>query len=80
MQKTYCVVIPATIAVVIDSEHPGQAAVHAHDALREQAFPKGVVRGVEDYQSSAVIHHARIDIGKVDDVMVVPVAEQRTNP
>ena len=47
MQTRYCVVIPATIAVVLDSEHPGQAAVHAHDALREQAFPKGVVRGPE---------------------------------
>lgn len=80
MKTRYCVVIPATIAVVIEAEHPGQAAVHAHDALREQAFPKGVVQGVENYQSSAVIHHARIDIGKVDDVMVIPVAEQSTSP
>lgn len=80
MKTRYCVVINATIAVVLDSEHPGQAAVHAHDALREQAFPKGVVRGPENYQSSAVIHHARIDIGKVDGVMVVPVGEQGANP
>jgi hypothetical protein len=80
MKTTYCVVIHSTIAVVIEAEHPGQAAVFAHDALREQAFPKGVVRGPEKYQSSAVIHHAKIDIGKVDDVMVVPVVEEGANP
>jgi hypothetical protein len=73
MHTRYCVIVPATIAVVIESEHPGQAAVHAHDALRERAFPKGIVCGPENYQSSAVICHTTIDIGKVDDVMVVPV-------
>jgi hypothetical protein len=80
MKTRYCVVVPATIAVVIEAEHPGQAAVHAHDALREQAFPKGVVRGPEKYQSSAVIHHAKIDMVKLENVMVVPVTEQGARP
>ena len=75
MKKRFCVIIPATIAVVIEAEHSGLAAVHAHDALREQAFPKGVVRGVEGYQSSATIHHAIIYMTKLDNVMVVPMGE-----